>query len=54
VLRVSDRDPELLQALEDAGIAVGVELTASPDGIRVDGTATALPDGAVDAIWVTA
>ena len=54
VLRVSDRDPELLQALEDAGVAVGVELTASPDGVRVDGTATALPDGAVDAIWVTA
>jgi len=54
VLRVSDRDPELLQALEDAGIAVGVELTASAEGIRVDGTATALPDGAVEAIWVTA
>ncbi|MGQ7312381.1 metal-dependent transcriptional regulator [Microbacterium arabinogalactanolyticum] len=54
VLRVSDRDPELLQALEDAGIAVGVELTASTDGVRVDGAATALPDGAVDAIWVTA
>ncbi|HWU30755.1 MAG TPA: metal-dependent transcriptional regulator, partial [Microbacterium sp.] len=34
VLRVSDRDPELLQALEDAGVAVGVELTASPDGVR--------------------
>ena len=54
VLRVSDRDPELLQALEDAGVAVGVELTASADGIRVDGTATALPDGAVEAIWLTA
>ena len=54
VLRVSDRDPELLQALEDAGIAVGVELTASTDGVRVDGTDAALPDGAVDAIWVTA
>jgi len=54
VLRVSDRDPELLQALEDAGIAVGVELTASADGVRVDGAAAALPDGAVDAIWVTA
>ena len=54
VLRVSDRDPELLQALEDAGVAVGVELTATADGIRVDGTTTALPDGAVEAIWLTA
>ncbi|OJU42485.1 MAG: transcriptional regulator [Microbacterium sp. 69-10] len=54
VLRVSDRDPELLQALEDAGVAVGVELTASADGIRIHGAATALPDGAVDAIWLTA
>jgi DtxR family Mn-dependent transcriptional regulator len=54
VLRVSDRDPELLQALEDAGIAVGVELTASADGIQLDGAPVMLPQGAADAVWLTA
>jgi DtxR family Mn-dependent transcriptional regulator len=54
VLRVSDRDPELLQALEDAGIAVGVELTASADGIQLDGASVLLPQGAADAVWLTA
>ncbi|MGB3731129.1 metal-dependent transcriptional regulator [Microbacterium sp.] len=54
VLRVSDRDPELLQALEDAGIAVGVELTASADGILRDGAPILLPQGAADAVWLTA
>lgn len=54
VLRVSDRDPELLQALEDAGIAVGAELTASADGILLGGAPILLPQGAADAIWLTA
>lgn len=54
VLRVSDRDPELLQALEDAGIAVGVELTASADGILRDGAPILLPPDAADAVWLTA
>ena len=43
VLRVSDRDPELLQRLEDAGITVGVEITVPAD----------LPDGAADALWLS-
>jgi DtxR family Mn-dependent transcriptional regulator len=43
VLRVSDRDPELLQRLEDAGVTVGVEITV-PAG---------LPDGAADAVWLS-
>lgn len=54
VLRVSDRDPELLQALEDAGITVGVELTASADGILRDGAPILLPPDAADAVWLTA
>lgn len=54
VLRVSDRDPELLQAVEDAGIAVGAELTASAAGPLLRGTPVELPDGAADAIWLTA
>ncbi|MFJ4046099.1 metal-dependent transcriptional regulator [Microbacterium sp. NPDC089987] len=43
VLRVSDRDPELLQRLEDAGVSVGAEITAPAD----------LPDGAADAVWLS-
>ena len=54
VLRVSDRDPELLQAVEDAGIAVGAQLTATISGPMLNGTPVALPDGAADAIWLTA
>lgn len=54
VLRVSDRDPDLLQALEDTGIAVGVVLTASADGILISGSPAALPAGAAEVIWLTA
>lgn len=43
VLRVSDRDPDLLQRLEDAGVSVGVEITAPAD----------LPGGAAHAIWLS-
>ncbi|MFS2242413.1 metal-dependent transcriptional regulator [Microbacterium sp. OR16] len=43
VLRVSDRDPELLQRLEDAGVSVGAEIT----------TPAALPAGAADAVWLS-
>jgi DtxR family Mn-dependent transcriptional regulator len=43
VLRVSDRDPELLQRLEDAGVSVGAEITTPAD----------LPDGAADAVWLS-
>jgi DtxR family Mn-dependent transcriptional regulator len=56
VLRVSDRDPDLLRALDAAGVAVGHEVevgalaTVSVDG----GTPFALPDGAADAVWLTA
>lgn len=56
VLRVSDRDPALLRALEGAGIDVGHHVTAADDGtVRVDGGATVeLPAGAASAVWITA
>jgi len=55
VLRVSDRDPALLRALEAAGIDVGHRLVvAGPDAVRVDDGATiALPAGAAGAVWLT-
>ena len=53
VLRVSDRDPELLEALEAAGVIVGVEVAVDGDAVDVGGTSVALPDGAADAVWLT-
>lgn len=44
VLRVSDRDPQLLRAIEDAGIEVGSTLRAGAP----------VPPGAEDAIWLSA
>lgn len=44
VLRVSDRDPELLRAIEEAGIEVGSVLRAGE----------AVPPGAEDVIWLSA
>ncbi|MCR2793361.1 metal-dependent transcriptional regulator [Microbacterium sp. zg.Y625] len=56
VLRVSDRDPALLRACEEAGLDVGHTLTVVGDGtVSIDGApAIALPAGAAEAIWVTA
>jgi len=54
VLRVSDRDPELLQALEDAGIAVGRVVTVADRGLLLDGIPVELPNGALEVIWLSA
>ncbi|MFD5226135.1 metal-dependent transcriptional regulator [Microbacterium sp. NPDC058342] len=54
VLRVSDRDPGLLQQLEDAGVGVGARITASGPDVRVDDSPVTLPAGAAEAIWLTA
>ncbi|WP_125133109.1 metal-dependent transcriptional regulator [Microbacterium sp. 10M-3C3] len=55
VLRVSDRDPDLLRALVDAGVDVGHEVEVGAEGsVRVDGRAVTLPAGAADAVWLTA
>lgn len=53
VLRVDDRDPELLRTLESAGVTVGVELQVLPDGVSLGDQVLALP-GAAEAVWVTA
>ncbi len=56
VLRVADRDPVLLRALEQARIDVGHVLTVTGrDAVRVDGIGSvSLPAGAADAVWLTA
>ncbi|HET6302844.1 metal-dependent transcriptional regulator [Microbacterium sp.] len=55
VLRVSDRDPALLRALEDAGVVVGAIVTvADATAIRIDDTDVPLPADAADAVWLTA
>lgn len=55
VLRVSDRDPGLLRAIEAAGVAVGADVTAmDAAALRIAGSDVALPEGAADAIWLSA
>ncbi|MCP2635606.1 metal-dependent transcriptional regulator [Microbacterium sp. HD4P20] len=55
VLRVSDRDPDLLRAVEAAGVAVGATVTVADAGsIRVDGTEVPLPEAAAAAVWLSA
>ncbi|MBN9177564.1 MAG: metal-dependent transcriptional regulator [Microbacterium sp.] len=56
VLRVSDRDPALLRALEAAGVDVGHSVTVTGRGaVRVDGgSSIELADAAASAVWLTA
>ena len=56
VLRVSDRDPQLLRAVEDAGLHIGCRIeVVDPHTVRVEDAApVAIPDGAVAAVWLTA
>ncbi len=55
VLRVSDREPALLRALEDAGVVVGAVVTVTDaSAIRLDGVDVPLPPDAADAVWLTA
>lgn len=55
VLRVSDRDPELLRAVEAAGVAVGAEATvADASALRIAGVDVTLPPAAADAVWLSA
>lgn len=54
VLRVDDRDPELLRELDACGLGVGHEVAVTDDGIFIDGTACALPDGAAEVVWLSA
>ena len=55
VLRVSDRDPDLLRALQQRGIDVGRTLNISDDRtVSIDdGPALTLPPGAADVVWLS-
>ena len=54
VLRVSDRDPDLLRALETAGLEIGGTVAVASDGARLDGRGDPLPPGSADVVWLTA
>lgn len=55
VLRVSDRDPALLRALEEIGLDVGRVVRVSADGeVEIDACPVNLPGGAGDAVWLSA
>lgn len=54
VLRVDDRDPELLRALESAGLVIGGEVVVTRDGLRIEGSDVPLPSDGADAVWLTA
>jgi DtxR family Mn-dependent transcriptional regulator len=55
VLRVSDRDPDLLRAVEAAGVAVGAEaMVADASTLVIAGSRTELPAAAADAVWLSA
>ena len=58
VLRVSDRDPALLRAVETLGLTVGASVVVGVEGSvtvgEPGGPAVELPSGAAEAIWLTA
>ena len=55
VLRVSDRDPELLRAVEAAGVAVGAAVTVTDAAsLRIAGDDVPLPTAAAGAVWLSA
>ncbi len=54
VLRVDDRDPELLRTLEALGVDVSSRVRVTASGLEVDGTDVRLPDGAAQVVWLTA
>ncbi|UYK41658.1 metal-dependent transcriptional regulator [Microbacterium terricola] len=55
VLRVSDRDPQLLRAVEAAGVSVGAVVTAVDAAtLRLGGADVSLPGDAADAVWLSA
>jgi DtxR family Mn-dependent transcriptional regulator len=55
VLRVSDRDPELLRAVEAAGVEVGAEATVTDAAtLRIAGADLRLPAAAANAVWLSA
>ena len=54
VLRVDDRDPQLLRALESAGLEIGGEVVVVADGLRIGSAEIPLPAGAAEVVWLSA
>jgi DtxR family Mn-dependent transcriptional regulator len=55
VLRVSDRDPQLLRAVEAAGVAVGATVTVTDAAtLRMREVELSLPADAATAVWLSA
>ncbi|GAA3015510.1 metal-dependent transcriptional regulator [Microbacterium aurantiacum] len=55
VIRVSDRDPELLRAVEAVGMHVGTRATVQDAArVRIGEDEVALPEGAASGIWLSA
>ncbi|MET2011040.1 metal-dependent transcriptional regulator [Microbacterium chocolatum] len=55
ILRVSDRDPELLRAVEAVGMHVGTRATVRDAArVRIGESEVALPEGAASGIWLSA
>jgi DtxR family Mn-dependent transcriptional regulator len=54
VLRVSDRDPALLRAVEDSGVTIGAIATViDASHLSIAGESVSLPTGADHAIWLS-
>tara|TARA_B100000408_G_scaffold42288_1_gene32335 strand:- start:3086 stop:3718 length:633 start_codon:yes stop_codon:yes gene_type:complete len=54
VLRVSDRDADVLRVAEAAGMTVATEVTVTAAGVRVGDAETALGDDVRQAVWLSA
>ena len=54
VLRVSDRDADVLRVAEAAGMTVATEVTVTTAGVRVGDAETALGDDVRQAVWLSA
>ena len=54
ILRISDRDPSLLRALEASGIGVGTTVSVDPGALTTGSTRFPLPAPARTAIWLSA
>lgn len=53
VLRVDDRDPDLLRALEAAGVEIGGVVQVGPDGPRLEGSDRPLPAEGAEVVWLS-
>jgi DtxR family transcriptional regulator, Mn-dependent transcriptional regulator len=54
VLRVDDRDPELLRALDALGLVVAAVVTTTTSGITIGDDPADLPAGAAEVVWLSA